>query len=185
MLGDRHRRRDPDRALRAVLVAVKRALGAAQRVVLQDHAEVGRAVVALEARHERRLEPRDGRLHLEAVRLQRRDQLGDRALLDEADLGFARDVVAERQQLRVHQLLGARRDQVARLVRTRERRDERGHVERSLQRRHLLEHRRARPRARWASPGRPRSSRPASRNRTRCAGASLLRLVEGAILHRR
>ena len=47
VLGDRDRGGDADRPLRAVLVAVKRALGAAQRVVFEDHAERRRAVVAL------------------------------------------------------------------------------------------------------------------------------------------
>ena len=53
ILGDRHGGRDADRSLRAVLIAVKRALGAAQRVVLDDHAEVRRAVVLGVARDER------------------------------------------------------------------------------------------------------------------------------------
>ena len=39
VLGHRDRRRHADRPLRAVLVAVERALGAAQRVVLEDDAE--------------------------------------------------------------------------------------------------------------------------------------------------
>jgi hypothetical protein len=73
------------------------------------------------------------------VRLQRFDQLGDRALLDEADLGVARDVVAEREQLLVHQLLRARRHLVARGVRGCELRDEPWDVERLLQRGHLLD----------------------------------------------
>ena len=52
----------PDRPLRAVLVAVKRALGAAQRVVFDDDAEVRRAVVAPIARDERGLQAADAHL---------------------------------------------------------------------------------------------------------------------------
>ena len=47
---------------------------------------------------------------------------------------MARDVVAEREKLGVHELLGARGDLIARRVRAGELRDERREVERLLER---------------------------------------------------
>ena len=60
-----------------------------------------------------------------------------RSFLFEADLGMARDVVAECEQLRVHELLRARGNLIACGVRSGETRDHRGHVQRSLERIHL------------------------------------------------
>ena len=54
--------------------------------------------------------------------------------------GMRGDVVGHREQLRVHELLGPRGDLVARGVRPGELRDQAGHVERLLERRHLLQH---------------------------------------------
>ena len=51
-----------------------------------------------------------------------------------------RDVVGHREELFVHQLLRARDDLIARRVGSGQPRDDRRHVERLLERRHLLEH---------------------------------------------
>jgi hypothetical protein len=68
--GNGNRGGDPDGTLRGVLVAVERPFGPAQRVVLEDDAEVrawGRLVVA---RHERRLEIPDAHGHVEVMLLE-------------------------------------------------------------------------------------------------------------------
>ena len=118
-LGDRHRRGDSHRPLRAVLVAVKGAHCSAQRVVLDDHAQVRRAVVALVARHEGRLQAAGIHLDLEAVLLQILLQLLDRPLFDESDFRMPGDVVRHRQQFFVHQLLRPRHHLLASRIRQR------------------------------------------------------------------
>ena len=67
----RHRDRGghADRALRAVLVAVKDALRAAQRVVFENDAQIRRAAIAFVARHERGLQIGHTHGHFEAVLL--------------------------------------------------------------------------------------------------------------------
>ena len=143
ILGEVFRHRDPgghpDRSLRGVLVAVERALGAAQRVVFEDHAEVRRTVVLLVACDERGLQTADAHLDVEIVRPEIVGELLDRFVLDESDLGMPGEVVAQREQLLVHELFRARRDLIARRVRDGEFRDPAGHVERLLERRHFPE----------------------------------------------
>ena len=75
---DRDRRRHPDGPLRAVLIAMKRALGAAQRVVFQNHAQRWMIVAAFVSRDERGLQIRDAHGHFKSVLLQISGQLLDR-----------------------------------------------------------------------------------------------------------
>ena len=140
VLGHRDRRRHADRSLRAVLIAVERALRAAQRVVLEDDAEHRAAVVLLELRDERGREPCGAGFDAEVVLPQIVGQLADGPFLLEADLRMHGDVVSQREELLVHQLLGAGDHLVARRVRSGEARYERWHVERLLERRHRPEH---------------------------------------------
>src|SRR5204863_3768476 len=102
---DRNRRGDADRSLRAVLIAVERALRAAQRVVLDDDAERRRAGVALVSGDERGLETADSGLDIEVVRPQIIDELSDRPFFFESDFRMRRDVVGDGEELVVHQLL--------------------------------------------------------------------------------
>jgi hypothetical protein len=109
----RHRDREAHGTLGTVLVTVKVAAGAAQRVVLDDHAQIrpGRALGVVG--HERGGEAGHTGVHREAVRPQ---VVGDDfhgALLVEPHLGVARDVVRHREQLLGHQGLDARQHGVA------------------------------------------------------------------------
>ena len=105
--------RHANRPLGAVLVAVKRALGAAQRVVLDDHTKIRRTVVGLILRHQRRLQVRHTHRHAEAVLFERLRQQLHRSLLFEPDFRMPGDVIRERQKLGVHEFPGARRHLVA------------------------------------------------------------------------
>src|SRR2546425_5026824 len=96
VLGYRDGGSDASRPLRAVLVTVKSASRPAQRIVFEDHAEIGPAVVSLEARDESSVEPRNRNLNLEVMRLQVIDEFPNRALLDKTDLRIASDVIGER-----------------------------------------------------------------------------------------
>jgi hypothetical protein len=73
------------------------------------------------------------------VTLQILGQLLHRACLFETDLRVARDVVTEREQLRVHELFGARHYAIALWIGCRQTRDKRRDVERSLQVIHLAQ----------------------------------------------
>src|SRR5213076_345987 len=88
--------REPHGPLGAVLVAVEVAAGAAQRVVLDDDAEVraGRALAV--ARHEGRLETRYAGLDVEAVGGEIVSEDLHRALFLPAGLRVARDAVIAR-----------------------------------------------------------------------------------------
>ncbi len=131
-LTKRHRGGYADGALRAVLVAMEVALSAAQRVVLQDDAEVGRAVVAVVTGDEGRLQSGHTFFDREAVFLQVVDQKTRRPLFLEAGLGMARDVVGQGEQFAVHQLFRPGDYRVPFRVRAGEPGDEAGHVERLL-----------------------------------------------------
>ena len=109
-------------------------------VVLDDDAEVRRAVVVLVSCDERGLEPGDADLHVEVVLLQVLGQLLDRPLFYKTDFRMRGDVVRHREQLAVHQRLRARHDLIARRIRAGQPRDDAGHVERLLERGHFLEH---------------------------------------------
>src|SRR5438094_126975 len=100
-------RSEPHGPLGTVLVAVEVAAGAAQRVVLDDDAEVraGRALAV--ARHERRLETRPAGLDVEAVGGEIVGEDLHRALFLPAGLRVTRDVVGHGQELPVHQVFGA------------------------------------------------------------------------------
>ncbi len=107
VLGHRDRGRHADGSLGAVLIAVEGALGAAQSVVFENHAQIGSAVVALPTRHERGVEARHADLYVEAMLTQIRRELRDRPLFLKADFGMLRDLVAESDQFGIHQLFGA------------------------------------------------------------------------------
>src|SRR6266480_2366365 len=127
-------RREPHGSLGAVLVAVEVAAGAAQRVVLDDDAEVWAGSAPAVARYESRLETRHAGLHVEAVRGEIVGEDLYRALFLPARLRVPRDVVGHCEQLLVHQLFGAGDHRVAaRVARPREPRDELGQGERALE----------------------------------------------------
>src|SRR5438067_287857 len=133
--------REPHGPLGAVLVAVEVAAGAAQRVVLDDDAEVraGRALAV--ARHEGRLETRYAGLDVEAVGGEIVSEDLHRALFLPAGLRVARDVVGHGQELPVHQVFGPGDHGVAPCVaRPREPRDELRQGERALQLAHAADH---------------------------------------------
>jgi hypothetical protein len=67
----------------------------------------GRLVIA---RHERRLEIPDAHGHVEVMLLEILRQHLHRPRLHESDFRMSSDVVSERDQLLVHELLGTRRD---------------------------------------------------------------------------
>jgi len=134
-------RSEPHGALGAVLVAVEVTAGAAQRVVLDDDAEVraGRAFPI--ARHEGRLETRDARLHVEPVCAEIVGEDPDRALLLPAGFRMTRDVIGHRQQLPVHEVPGPGDHGVApRIACPREPRDELRQSERALELVHPANH---------------------------------------------
>ncbi len=133
-LRDGDGRGQPHGSLSAMLVAVEVAAGAAQRVVLDDDAEVraGRALAV--TRHEGRLETRHPGLDVEAVRGEIVGEDLHRALFLPAGLGVTGDVVGHHQELPVHQVLGPGDHGVApRVARNREPRHERRQGERALE----------------------------------------------------
>ncbi len=117
---------------------VEGALCAAQRVVLENDAESGRAIVVFGTGNECRRQARHATLHDKIVFLQPLGEKIDGARLLKTDLGMTRDVIAERQELRIHQLLGARHDFVARRVGASESYDQRRNSQRALERIQLL-----------------------------------------------
>src|SRR5579871_276368 len=144
VFGDRDRRRDSHGTLRTVLIAVKRALRAAQRVVLENHAEAGTAGRTFICRDERRVErrrrPRAAHLDFKAVGFQIRREFFHRALFDETDFGMTGDVVGEGLQVLVPKFLHARRHAVALGAGRGERAHEGGDIERFFERGHFFEH---------------------------------------------
>jgi len=101
------------RAPNAAMVTMKSALGAAQRVVFENHSQV-RAGVSGDGRlpfvlgDEGGAQIGDADLGFEAVLLKARGQRMNRVVFFKADLGIARDLVAEGEHVGVHKLLGAR-----------------------------------------------------------------------------
>lgn len=128
-----------DRALRVVLVAVERALRAAQRVVFEDHTHGGRTVVVPVARHEGRGQIGNAHRNFKAVFAQVVRQLAHRAFLFESDFRMLADVVAQGGEFGVHQLFGAGNHFVALGIGCGQFRDPAGHVERLLKRIHFLQ----------------------------------------------
>src|SRR5579872_2613317 len=93
-LRHRNRRGNADWALRAVLVAMESAFRATQGVVLDNYAEVWGAIVSAEASDEGGGQVGDADGYVEVMLLQIVHQNANRALLLEADLRMARDVVS-------------------------------------------------------------------------------------------
>ena len=116
-----------------MLIAVKRAFRSAERIVLDDDAELWTAARLGVARDECRRQTGRADLHVEVVLPEIVGEHLHRPLLLEADFGMTRDVVAEREELGVHELFGARDDLIALRTRRGHFRDECGKVERLLE----------------------------------------------------
>ena len=139
-LRDRERGGHADGTLRAVLVAVKVARGPAQRVVLDDDAEIRTRRPLLVARDEGGLQASHSGRHVEVVRLEILGEDLHRPLFLPAGLGVAGDVVGHREELLVHELLGAGQHGVAAgIAGAGEPRHERGQRKRALQRVHAAD----------------------------------------------
>ena len=85
-----------------MLIAVKGSSRSSQRVVLENHAEIGSAVVAFEPGYKGGIKSGNRKLNIEVVQFEVVDELLDGSMLNETDFGIARDVVREREQLLVH-----------------------------------------------------------------------------------
>ena len=81
---------------------MKSARRSSKRVVLENHAEIGSTVVALEPGYKGRIKSSNRNLNIEVVQFEIVDEFLDGSMLNEADLGISRDVVREREQLVVH-----------------------------------------------------------------------------------
>jgi len=123
-----------------MLVPVEVPRGAAQRVVLEDDAQVRARGSPPVTRDEGGLEPGNAGLHVEVVPLEIVGEDAHGALFLEAHFGVARDVVRHRQELPVHELPGACDDRVAARIASREAGDELRQGERALEIAHAAEH---------------------------------------------
>ena len=129
VLGHRNCRRHADRPLCAVLVAVKRSLRAAQRVVFENDPERRAPVVLAVLGDECRRQSAGAHFNAEVVLLQVLRELQNRSFFFEADFRVLRDVVRERQEFGVHQRLRPRNHLVARGVVSAEPCHHRRHIE--------------------------------------------------------
>src|SRR5204862_211284 len=102
--------------LRAVLVTMKRALGAAERVVFENDAEIGAGCAALVFRNEGSGQASHRHGHFKIVRLEIRSKFCHCLRFLKADFGMLRDPVAHGQKHGLHQLLHARDDFVTPFV---------------------------------------------------------------------
>ena|SRR5205085_2099597 len=115
-LRDGHSSSHPYRALRAVLVAMKGALGAAQRVVLEKDAEIGARGAALVFGDKSGGQASYRYSDFKIVGLKIGREFCDRLRFLKADLRMLRNPVAHGQKLGLHQLLYARENFVASLI---------------------------------------------------------------------
>src|SRR6266576_3336147 len=130
----------PHGTLRAVLVAVKCALGTPQGVVFQNDAEVRAGSASLVFSDEGGRESGHGHGQFKIMRFEIRREFSDRLGLLKADLGMLGNPVAHGQKLGVHQLLHAREDLLPPLVRRGELCHHRRNAERLAQASDLLDH---------------------------------------------
>src|SRR5215467_5231109 len=121
-VGTREKLRDGDGSsdthwtLRAMLIAMKSALGAAQGVVFEDDAEIWPRGAALVLGHESSGQPRHRHGHLKVVRLQVRGEFCNGLCFLKTNFRMLRDPVAHWQKLGLHQLLYARNNFVTSFI---------------------------------------------------------------------